>query len=371
VEAKQYILPPFTTSSSGEITTHGVSFALVFGSVERLSDQFLITSLLDRFEDIPVVFVSTAGEIAGAEVLSDSVVVNTIGFEHTQVLPFSESLANPEDSSHAGQRLAAQIPTEGLRHILVFSDGVGVNGDYFLEGLRNGLPHDVIVSGGLAGDNGRFTETLVGLKEPPQPGRIAALAFYGDRLHVHQGIGGGWHPFGPLRQVTRSAENILYELDGTPALDLYKSYLGRMADELPSSALRFPLLVKLPGGQEVVRTILSIDNAARSMTFAGNLPEGSAVQFMMGATSRLVEGAALAAEGASTGNYPFVLLVSCVGRRIVLGNQVNLEVDAVRSQFGERSVFGGYYSNGEIATETGQACALHNQTMTIVAYSET
>lgn len=330
----------------------------------------MVESLLSRFDDVPLVFISTAGEIAGAEVLSDSLVLNTVSFASTQVVSFSEAIQSSDDSRDAGKRLGDRIPTDGLRHVLVFSDGVRVNGDHFLAGLRNVIPGGVMVSGGLAGDNGQFTGTLVGLNEQPMAGRIAALAFYGEALKVQQGIGGGWHGFGAFRQVTRSHENVVYELDGSPALDLYISYLGRMADELPGSALRFPLLVKLPDGQEVVRTILSIDREAQSMTFAGNLPEGSLVQFMMGAPGRLIEGAATAGKGASAATPAFVLMVSCVGRRIVLGNQVHLEVDAVNQQFPSETVFAGYYSNGEIATENGKQCALHNQTMTIVAYSE-
>lgn len=370
MEAHQYILPPFAPSPAEAIAPHGVSFALVFGSVARLSDEFLIASLLERFEDTPVLFVSTAGEIASGEVLSDSVVVNTVRFERSSVLPFKETIERSTDSFDAGKRLAAKIPLDGLRHVLVFSDGVGVNGDHFLEGLTSILPNSVVVSGGLAGDNGQFTKTLVGLSEQPLSGRIAALAFYGDSLQVSQGIGGGWTGFGPVRHVTKSKENVLYELDGAPALELYKSYLGRMADELPASALRFPLLAKLNGSQEVVRTILSIDNDTQSMTFAGNLPEGSTVQFMMGAPGRLVEGAARAGQRAGDNTPAFVIMVSCVGRRIVLGSQVHLEVDAVRRQFGDNALFCGYYSNGEIATADGKNCALHNQTMTVVAYSE-
>ncbi len=370
MKAAQYILPPLTTSLTDGIVAHGVSFALVFGSVERLNDPFLVTALLDRFEDCPVVLVSTAGEIAGSEVLTDSVVVNTVSFDRTEVRSFTETIIETSDSAFVGKRLAGSIPQEGLRHVLVFSDGVKVNGDYFLDGLRSVLPANVVIAGGLAGDNGQFTKTLVGLSEQPTSGRIVALAFYGEDFTVHQGVGGGWHGFGPLREVTRSSENVVFELDGTPALELYKSYLGRLANELPASALRFPLLAKLANDTEVVRTILSIDNDAQSMTFAGNLPEGSKVQIMMGAPARLVEGAAAAGQAIRTNKPALVLMISCVGRRIVLGNQVHLEVDAVRNCFNPDAVFAGYYSNGEIATEEGLPCALHNQTMTVLAYSE-
>ena len=69
---------------------------------------------------------------------------------------------------------------------------------------------------------------------------------------------------------------MLYELDGRPALALYKEYLGDRASGLPATALLFPLAVRSDRSatRRTVRTILGIDEEQQSMTFAGDVPEG-------------------------------------------------------------------------------------------------
>jgi hypothetical protein len=178
-----------------------------------------------------------------------------------------------------------------LRHLFVLSDGLLVNGSALVEGLKSALPEDVTVTGGLSGDGDRFQETLVVLDGPPESGIIAAVGFYGEHLKVGFGSLGGWDPFGPERRITRSRENVLYELDGKSALDLYKKYLGEHAEGLPSTGLLFPLSLRTREGETgVVRTILSIDEAENSLTFAGDVPEGAYARLMMANFDRVDRG---------------------------------------------------------------------------------
>ncbi len=109
------------------------------------------------------------------------------------------------------------------------------------------LGRDVHLTGGLAGDGASFRTTRVGLNANPEPGRIAAIGFYGDRIRLGSGSVGGWDAVGPERRVTRADGNTLFDLDGAPALDLYKQYLGAEAANLPASALLFPLQHPSPG----------------------------------------------------------------------------------------------------------------------------
>ncbi|RJQ51925.1 MAG: hypothetical protein C4530_19405, partial [Desulfobacteraceae bacterium] len=187
---------------------------------------------------------------------------------------------------------------------------------------------------------------------------------------------GGWDPFGPERLVTRSKGNVLYELDGQSALELYKRYLGEHAKELPASGLLFPLNMRTAESDSgVVRTILAVDEADQSMTFAGDVPEGAHVRLMKANFDHLVDGAIGAAqtsyEAIGSRSPELAILISCVGRKFILKQRVEEEVEGVQEVLGADTVLTGFYSYGEICPSAPRAnCELHNQTMTITTFAE-
>ncbi len=299
-----------------------------------------------------------------------------VTFEHTRVAGGQIGLGQVENSFHAGESLAHLLDPAGLVHVVVFSDGLTVNGSDLVRGLTRHLPDRVTVTGGLAGDGDRFKETLVFWGSDPKRDTIAVLGFYGSRLKVGYGSSGGWDPFGPERLITRSDGNVLYELDGNSALKLYKEYLGAHAKGLPATGLLFPLSLRARFGETgVVRTILAVDEEQQSMTFAGDVPRGSYARLMKANFDRLITGAMGAAQTSfqaiGSASPDLALLISCVGRKLVLKQRIEEEVEAVRDILGEHSVLTGFYSYGEIAPFTSSAkCELHNQTMTITTFSE-
>ena len=318
---------------------------------------------------------STAGEIYGTEVTDETLVATAVAFDHTRLHGASLKLDEVSDSYQAGERLARSLPHESLVHVLVISDGQNVNGSALVAGLTQNLPAGVTLTGGLAGDGDRFQETLVLWDAPPAPNVIAVLGLYGDRIRVGFGSLGGWDAFGPERLITRSAENILYELDGQPALALYKKYLGEHAKDLPASGLLFPLSLRTTEGESVVRTILGINEAEQSLTFAGDLPQGVQARLMKANFDRLIDGAVGAAQtsfGAIGEHSPeLALLISCVGRKLVLKQRIEEEVEGVQDILGPETALAGFYSYGEISPFNPSAkCELHNQTMTITTLSE-
>jgi hypothetical protein len=229
----------------------------------------------------------------------------------------------------------------------------------------------------MAGDGDRFEETLVAANCSPTRGLVAAVGLYGPNLRLQTGYGGGWTVFGPRRQITRSERNILFELDGKPALDLYETYLGPEAGALPGSGLRFPLLIRDPEdpSTELIRTLLAIDRSKGTITYAGNLPQGWTAQLMRANFSRLTDGAASAARSAiqnAPSRSEAGLLISCIGRRLVLGQRTEDEVEAVRDVLGASTSLAGFYSYGEFSPRAGDGSVeLHNQTMTVLTISET
>lgn len=372
MKVEQWLFRPAIgwVSTRGNLTGAHASFALVFGDRALLTEENT-SALRARFPRTPTVFCSTAGEICDTQVLEGTLTATIVALEQSSVTVASAKIARAEDSRACGEQIARDLAAPDLAHVFVICDGALTNGTEFVGGLLAHLPPAVKVTGGLAGDGARFQRTLVGLDELPSDGRVVALGFRGERLRVRFGCEGGWAPFGPERVVTRSAGNQLFELDGRSALALYKSYLGEQSAGLPGSALRFPLqLTPLDGAAPVVRTILSIDEQAQSMTFAGDIPVGAKVRFMRASYEDLIDGAARAASEVRGDDAELVLCVSCIGRRIVLGQRVEEETELVRDAVGAGPVIAGFYSYGELAPQGAGACQLHNQTMTLTTLTE-
>jgi len=349
---------------------------LVFGGVDEVVKPERYEELKSMFPKANIVMSSTAGEIIDDRLQDETLIATALNYDRTDLKVIELNVQDYKSCVQCGSDIQNQLRGDKLSHILVISDGGMVNGDELVNGINRGLPENVIVTGGLAADAGRFDKTFVGLNGVPQPGKIVAIGHYGFDLKVAHGSMGGWDEFGPIRTVSKSRANILFELDGQPALSVYKKYLGEKASELPGAALLFPLsLYSKDRKTQLVRTILSIDEEQESMTFAGDVPQGSEVRFMMANFDRLIDGAAQAAEASlkqNTDQKPeFVLMISCIGRKIVLDQRVEEELESVKEIFGEDAIYTGFYSNGEISPFVeGASCSLHNQTMTITTYTE-
>ncbi|MDH3628942.1 MAG: FIST C-terminal domain-containing protein [Acidobacteriota bacterium] len=349
---------------------------LAFGSSAIMERGAQFETLRAAYPGAQVVGCSTAGEIQGVNVSDDSLVITAARFSSSHVESKHIALADTSSSRHAGELLAKQLDTKGLVHVFVISDGTSVNGSELVDGLTENLPSHVNVTGGLSGDGDRFERTFVIPNREPARDTVSALAFYGDRLRVGYGSLGGWDPFGPERLVTRSQGNVLYELDGRSALELYKRYLGEHAAGLPATGLLFPLSMRSEEGTDgLVRTILAVDEQENSVTFAGDVPEGWYARLMKANFDRLVDGASGAAAASSAplgqGKPELAILISCVGRKMVLKQRTEEEVEAVRDVLGASTVLSGFYSYGEISPFSPHGrCELHNQTMTITTFSE-
>lgn len=354
----------------------GAQLVMVFGAGARLTDPQVLGPLAARYPGAVLFGCSTAGEIADTIVSDDTVVATALQFAATDVRLATTAVDGEADSFTAGERLGVELLADGLAHVLVLSDGLAVNGSQLAEGIAAAVGSQVVITGGLAGDGTDFARTFVVAGHEAQSGIVAAVGLYGSHLRVGCASLGGWDSFGPERLVTRSRGNVLYELDGQSALALYKRYLGNHARDLPASGLLFPLAVRTLGSQEpIVRTILSVDEAEGSLTFAGDMPEGAYARLMKANFDRLIDGATDAATvcraAVDDARAEFALLISCVGRKLVLKQRTEEEVEAVRHVLGPQAAMTGFYSYGELSpfTPSGQ-CRLHNQTMTITTLSE-
>jgi hypothetical protein len=357
-----------------------IALVFYFGTREVLACGRRYRELREMFPAAHILGCSTGGQINNSDVNDDGIVAAAIRFDSTRLRLVDQDVTDASQSWNCGETIGKALREDDLAGVFLLSDGLNVNGSELVNGMVSAIGSDVPLTGGLAGDGANFTETLVGGNCVPRSRIAVGVGFYGKAIRIGHGSAGGWDLFGPRRQVTRSAGNVLFELDGEPALDLYERYLGPEDSKgLPGSALLFPIQVhdaEQPDSA-VVRTVLAVDHDKRSMTFAGDVPQGWTAQLMRGNFDRLAEGAADAARQARLGlnagkdDHQFSILVSCIGRRLLMGQRTSDETEAAGAELGEDTLRLGFYSYGEISPHAKSGiCELHNQTMTVTSFAE-
>jgi hypothetical protein len=351
---------------------------VLMGSRECLEASTCLADLRDKFPRAYVIGCSTGGQIIKRDVTDGTAIALAMKFAHAKLRFARETITDPTQSHSVGHRIGCALSAPDLKSVLVVSNGLCVNGSRLVSGLCSGLGEDIIITGGLAGDGASFIKTVVVADGQLGSNQVAAVGFYGHGMIVGHGSAGGWDAFGPRRVITSSEGNTLHRLDDRPALELYKQYLGDEAEGLPGTALLYPLMISDPENRAhaVVRTVLSVDHDLNSMTFAGDIPEGWTAQLMRGQFDNLSAGAAQAGHAAaikqSVGNSDIAaILISCIGRRLLMGESIVDEIEAAIDTLGAPTACIGFYSYGEISPhpQTG-ACELHNQTMTITTLAE-
>ena len=356
------------------------NLVLVFGSIKRFGDSKLTGFLKARYPAAQIVGCTTSGEISPSGVFDESIQITAILWEKTVQRVSHTKMTSMQSSFEAAAGLANQLKADSLRTVMVFSDGLNVNGSELLLGFQSVLG-DIPIVGGLAGDGGAFVKTLQLFNDTISDNLVIAIGLYGHHLINSSGALGGWKPYGPPRKVTKSTKNVVFEMDGKPALPLYKLYIGEAyAKGLPGTGLKFPLAVIEEGKRDVdkIRTLLAVNSKDNSLTFAGNVLEGETVRLCQSTHDRLVEGAGAAAQmvlenlaSNSTNQTGLAVCVSCVGRKGVMAAQVVDEVRLVQQILGTQTTVTGFYSYGELAPKPNTSdSVLHNQTMTIGYLSE-
>ncbi|WP_419765188.1 MAG: FIST signal transduction protein [Arcobacter sp.] len=353
---------------------NNVNIVFIFGHTDIIKNEERYNEIKKRYPNADIVGSSTSGNVVAAEVSSYELTATAINFEKSRVEVSSLTFNDGDNIEELSKTLISKLNKEELKHIFVISDGLLINGSQLARGI-NHVNYGIPVTGGMAGDGDRFQETFVIANGVAKQRTIVAIGFYGKNLKVGTGCFAGWSEFGTQRKITKSKDNILYEIDGEPALDLYRKYLGELADELPNSGLRFPLNIKKDeDSPEVIRTLLGIDKEAKSITYAGDVPEGYSARLMKADIDILINGAGKAANSIKQANNKTALglVVSCVGRKIVMNYLIDDELEEVQEILGENVKLTGFYSYGEIAPFNDDIvnCQLHNQTMTLTTIYE-
>lgn len=365
------------TIKDGELTQNEYALAQIvflFGDTDSIKDEKRFFELRNLFPNAKIVGCSSSGNIFNSAVTKFQIVATAICFDSASVEISSINFEDNDDIEKLSENLINNLPKENLKHIFLLSDGLLINGSQLTRGI-NKVNKLIPVTGGMAGDGARFSETYVIANDIPAQRTIVAVGFYGDSLSIQSGCFAGWSEFGAQRTITKSIGNILYEIDNQPALDLYKKYLGEYAADLPNSGLRFPLNIKEDDNSpEVIRALLGINEEEKSITFAGDVPVGFKARLMKPDIEELIEGAGKAAEVINKINDKTALglIVSCVGRKIVMNQLIDDELEIIQDTLGDNVILTGFYSYGEMAPFQDDllTCKLHNQTMTLTTIYE-
>ncbi len=347
-----------------------------FGNLHKnskLKEAYL--DLSKKFPNSKIVGCSTAGEIKDKEYFENSLTVGAIKFNESSIYTLLREFKRDDDYKKVGKEVIEEIAKKNrdLKSVIFFCDGININGTKLVEGMNEALPKGVVLSGGLAGDGVDFKKTVVFCRDKIFNSAIVVVGLYGKSLFVKSNYKGGWDKFGIERKITSAKDNILYSLNGEPALKVYKRYLGDYSKKLPASALLFPLLIKRDKKDEPkVRTILGIDEKHQAMIFAGDIPEGGYATFMKANLERLLDAASLASFEINQDlpQNTLCISISCVGRHLVLKQRTEEELEAVMESLPKDVKQIGFYSYGEISGLQNRKCDLHNQTMTITLVGE-
>jgi len=352
-----------------------VDILFSFGDRETIKNREVFEKLREIYPNAEIVGCSSSGNILGESISEASIVASAVTFDKGEVHISVEDFTDEENQYLVSRRLIEGLPKENLKHVFILSDGLNMNGSALAKGANDAVGEGISITGGLAGDGIDFEETLIVANEEAKDNRVVAVGFYGESISVESGCYSGWDEFGILRKITKSKGNILYEIDGKPALELYKKYLGEYANDLPKSALDFPMSIKEDKEDEaIIRSVLGIDEENQALIFAGDVPEGYLARLMKTNIDGLIDASEIAAKQISKINKKSALglVVSCVGRRIVLKQLSDEELESIAMTLESNVQLVGFYSYGELAPFSNEllSCSLHNQTMTLTVVYE-
>lgn len=354
------------------------AFVLYFGPLERLSPlQGPVAELLEKYPEQIVAGCSTAGTIDETTIDDDRVAVSIVELEdldaHAESLPIGPVHEHKELGTKLVRALLAY--RTDLKHVIVFSDGIQVDGPAFAAGLAGYLPSGVFATGGLAGDGLRFQNTLVGLGRDIKPRQVVAVGLYGEQIDVQFETAGGWEPFGPTLEVNAADGHVLKKVEGERALDLYRRYLGDRVACLPVDALHYPFQVVSDKQLPVIRSVVAYDETAGTLTLSGRIAPKDTLQLCRTTGEELVERSrkhAIKTPPASSLNHRLALVVGSIGRRHLLKERSAEDLAAARHLFGRDVKTLGFYAYGELGPTPakGRGCMLHNQTLAVTVLSE-
>lgn len=321
----------------------------------------LLHELTSTLPSSVIIGSTTDGEIMDANVSTQTTVLSFTQFEHTKL--YSSNIEHKRDGYASGEVLAKTLIKENTKLVIAFADGLHTNGEAFLNGF-NSINKDVIVSGGLAGDNAKFEKTYVFTNDVILEKGAVAVALNSECLSISNGYSFNWRSIGKELTVTKVKDNRVFTIDGRSAVDTYKHYLGdEMEERLPSVGVEFPLIC-VKNGVQVARAVLA-KHEDGSLSFAGNLQKGDKVKFGYGDPAEILRASYDIFETLIDKPSEAIFIYSCMARRNFMPDVIETETLPLQ----ELAPVSGFFTYGEFFT-SNERKELLNQAMTVVTLSE-
>jgi hypothetical protein len=353
------------------------SLGIVFASV-----SMDISAVADLFRDVsyPVVGASSCGEFIRdsrleasnpyQEVISsEGLVMVLLQLPEDSVKTYQISRDSVESDLHLGQSIGDwALSAFADPQLIVLASGLSLNGDDFVRGMMQHKP-DMPVFGGLAGDDSQFEQTWVFSNGGAINSGVVAVAFDSNLIEVVGNAVSGWKGIGAMKTVTHSEGNRVYTIDRQPALDTYIHYLNIAEDELPQIGVDYPILLK-QGNESILRAVLMVDSQSRSLVFAGNVPQGSQIQFASCPGNEVLDASKLALDELHQQHTQadVVIAFSCMARHLALGPDIQAEIDHAFELWQAPVI--GFFTYGEIGSTASRQTCLFNETLSLMLLRE-
>jgi len=328
--------------------------------------QFLQNELLTFLPNVKILGTTTNGEISLNGSINHSTVLSISIFESTEIK--THIIHSTNDSFTNGVNMMSKLNNKSNFKLMVtFTDGLHTNAEEYLAGISS-VNNKVIVSGAMAGDYSKYENTLVFTEDSISENGAVAAAFYGDTLHIHTDYSFNWETVGKKHIVNKAIKNRVYEISGMKTIEFYKHYLGNDIDKLlPAIGIEFPLVQEIDGVSTARAVQIKHDDG--SLSFAGNIEEGTEVQFGHGDVQLIIEKGLESIKNIIKSPIESIFIYSCLARKILLKNDINLEILPLK----EIAPISGFFANGEFYHKSNckhSNVKLLNHSMSILAISE-
>jgi hypothetical protein len=254
--------------------------------------------------------------------------------------------------------------------LLVLGSGLDTDGEQLVRGIQQITGDGVQMYGGLAGDDARFRETFVFSEEKLENNGAIAMVFDTGLYDIGGIATSGWVSIGAEKIITHSEGNVVYTIDGEPALDVYKDYLNVNDADLPEIGVEYPLLIRKPGSDDVLRAVINVDRDKKSLIFAGTVPNGAVVTFSSSPGFEIIEFTRNKVIAFYNNNKETdaLILFSCMARHNALGPTISEEIDEAWQKWAKPLI--GFFTYGEIGNNYHGVCDFHNETFTMVSLKQ-
>ncbi len=335
-----------------------VLIQLYCGTTNKKILTSVVKQMKKDFPNAHIVGATTAGEICHANMHEKSIVVSLSLFKDTRVRVYHTQKLD----YRAGQTAAEAVMDDDTKAMIVLSEGLKVmQYESFLQGIKE-KNSEVIIAGGLAGDNFQLKQTYIFAEDQVYDEGIVLVSFSSKKLRAANRYNLNWTPIGKEFTITEVEHNIVKSIDHIPAATFYEKYLGRGVIENEQVLPNFQLLF-YEGGTTVARTPMSVEGD--NLVFAAEIQQGQKVQFGFSNEDSVLEESYAIRDEMGKKPAEAIYIFSCIARKTLLGNVLEKEF----SSFEDIAPTAGFFTYGEFYSTQGKDVLL-NCTTTLLLLSE-